>query len=189
MEALSLQGGFADPARDAARAFRAVLNALARPGVIEAVTGAQPPAPMSVAAGVVLLTLADPTTPLWLAPSHDLPALRDWIAFHTGAPLVGPQQAAFALGRWDALQPLDRFAPGTPDYPDRSATLIVDVPALEPATHRLTGPGIRDAATLRLPGDEALRLNAGRFPLGLDLFLCAGDRLAGLPRTVKAEAL
>ncbi|MDE3120458.1 MAG: phosphonate C-P lyase system protein PhnH, partial [Paracoccaceae bacterium] len=33
------------------------------------------------------------------------------------------------------------------------------------------------------------RLNAGRFPLGLDLFLCAGDRLAGLPRTVKAEAL
>ncbi|MDE3079771.1 MAG: phosphonate C-P lyase system protein PhnH [Paracoccaceae bacterium] len=189
MEALSLQGGFTDPAHESARAFRAILNALARPGRIEAVTGAQPPGPLSVAAGVVLLTLADPTTPLWLAPSHDLPALRDWIAFHTGAPLVGPQQAAFALGRWDALQPLDRFAPGTPDYPDRSATLIVDVPALEPATHRLTGPGIRDAATLRLPGDEALRLNAGRFPLGLDLFLCAGDRLAGLPRTVKAEAL
>ncbi|MDE3239589.1 MAG: phosphonate C-P lyase system protein PhnH, partial [Paracoccaceae bacterium] len=63
MEALSLQGGFTDPAHESARAFRAILNALARPGRIEAVTGAQPPAPLSVAAGVVLLTLADPTTP------------------------------------------------------------------------------------------------------------------------------
>ena len=189
MDVLSLQGGFADPARDAARAFRAVLNALARPGVIEAVTGAQPPAPLSVAAGVVLLTLADATTPLWLAPSHDGPALRDWITFHTGAPLVAPDAAAFALGHWDALQPLDRFPLGTPDYPDRSATLIVDLPALEPATHRLTGPGIRDAAMLRLPGEEALHLNAGRFPLGLDMFLCAGDRLAGVPRSTMAEAL
>lgn len=189
MDALSLQGGFTDPARDAARAFRAVLNALARPGVIEAVTGAQPPAPLSVAAGVLLLTLADPTTPLWLAPSHDVPGLRDWITFHTGAPFAAPAQAAFAVGHWAALQPLDRFPTGTADYPDRSATLIVDMPALDPATHRLTGPGIRDATPMRLPGEEALRLNAGRFPLGVDMFLCAGNRLAGLPRTVKAEAL
>ena len=45
MGAIALQGGFADPAHEAARAFRACLDAMARPGTIHAVTGAQPPAP------------------------------------------------------------------------------------------------------------------------------------------------
>lgn len=189
MDAVSLQGGFADPARDAARAFRSVLNAMARPGVVETVAGARPPAPLSVAAGVVLLTLADATTPVWLAPSHDGAAVRDWITFHTGAPFTAPEAAQFVLGDWAGLLPLGRFATGTAQYPDRAATLIVEVAALAPATHRLTGPGIRDTAALRLPGAEAQALNAGRFPLGLDLILTCGDRLAGLPRTTLAEAL
>ena len=189
MDAISLQGGFADAGPEAARAFRAVLNAMARPGRLETVAGARPPAPLSVAAGVALLTLVDATTPVHLAPSHDLRAVRDWITFHTGAPLVAAGQAVFALGDWAGLQPLEHFALGTSDYPDRSATLIVEADALEPATHRLRGPGIRDTASLRLPGDAALRLNAGRFPLGIDLILCCGDRLAGLPRTTRAEAV
>ncbi len=185
MQAAALQGGFSDPAPEAARAFRALLNALARPGTVERVAGARPPAPLSVAAGVVLLTLVDRGTPLHLAPSHDRPELRDWIAFHTGAPLAPAEAAAFALGDWAALVPLDRFATGTPDYPDRSATLIVEVSALAPATHRLTGPGIREAAMLRLPGARP----PARLPLGLDLILTCGDSLAGLPRSTRAEAL
>ncbi|MBI1219563.1 MAG: phosphonate C-P lyase system protein PhnH [Rhodobacteraceae bacterium] len=189
MDAISLQGGFAEAAPEAARAFRAVLNAMARPGTVEPVAGARPPAPLSMAAGVVLLTLADTTTPMHLAPSHDLPVVRDWITFHTGAPFVAAGRAVFALGDWAGLAPLDRFPIGTSEYPDRAATLIVEVAALAPATHRLTGPGILDAAQLRLPGGEAARLNAGRFPLGLDLILCCGDRLAGVPRTTKLEAL
>lgn len=189
MDATSLQGGFADAAPEAARVFRAVLNAMARPGTVETVAGARPPAPLSVAAGVVLLTLADTTTPVHLAPSHDLPVVRDWITFHTGAPFVAAGQGVFALGDWAGLQPVERFALGTADYPDRAATLIVEVDALAPATHRLRGPGIRDTATLRLPGEAALRLNAGRFPLGLDLILCCGDRLAGMPRTTRTEAI
>ena len=61
MTADALTGGFADAPRDAARAFRAALNALARPGRIEMLAGAVPPAPLSVAAGTLLLTLADGT--------------------------------------------------------------------------------------------------------------------------------
>lgn len=185
MQAAALTGGFTDPAPEAARAFRAVLNAMARPGVVERVAGALPPAPLSVAAGVLLLTLTDRTTPIFLSLSHDLPLIRDWIAFHTGAPPAPAQEAVFALGDWEGLQPLSRFAIGTPDYPDRSATLIVEVAALAPATHRLTGPGIRGASVQRLPG---VRPEA-RFPLGLDLILTCGDSLAGLPRTTSAEAL
>lgn len=183
-----LSGGFADPARDAARAFRAALQAMARPGRIATVTGATPPVPLSPAAGALLLVLTDPGTGLWLAPSHDTPALRDWIAFQTGAPIVPPERAMFALGSWAALQPLDRFPPGQPDYPDRSATLIVEMEALSAAGARLTGPGIETEARLSLPEVAAFAANRAAFPLGLDFFLTAGARLAGLPRSTRVEA-
>lgn len=187
MTATALSGGFADAAVEGARAFRAVLDALARPGRIVAVAGARPPAPLSAAAGVVLLALCDGTTPLHLAGAHDAPEVRRWIAFHTGAPLVGAGEAAFALGSWEALQPASRFAAGTPAYPDRSATLIVEVPALANDGPRLTGPGIERSARLSLPEVAAFRANRARFPLGFDAILTCGDRLAGLPRSTRVE--
>ncbi|MFN3145575.1 MAG: phosphonate C-P lyase system protein PhnH [Paracoccaceae bacterium] len=187
MDMVALEGGFADTPREAAVAFRACLSALARPGRIETVAGAAPPAPVSPAAGAVLLTLADGSTPVHLAGAHDVPEVRDWITFHTGAPLVGAADAVFALGAWDALQPLDRFARGLPDYPDRSATLIVEMPALTSEGARLTGPGIETEAFLSLPEVAAFRANRAQFPQGLDFFLAAGDRLAGLPRTTRVE--
>ena len=125
MQTLSLTGGFRDAPKDAAFAFRAVMNAMAKPGEINSVTGAEPPAGLSIAAGVVLLTLCDPETPLYLAPSPDRPELRDWITFHTGAPFVPASAAQFALGTWDEL-PLSDFPLGSAAYPDRSATLIVE---------------------------------------------------------------
>jgi alpha-D-ribose 1-methylphosphonate 5-triphosphate synthase subunit PhnH len=83
--------------------------------------------------------------------------------------------------------PLAGFPLGTPEYPDRSATLIVDLPALSATGARLTGPGIRDTAALSLPDPAAFAANGAGFPLGLDFILCAGDRLAGLPRTTRVE--
>ncbi|MGD9918509.1 MAG: phosphonate C-P lyase system protein PhnH [Paenirhodobacter sp.] len=189
MKDAMLSGGFADPPRDAARAFRACLEAMARPGRLQPITGATPPAPLSPAAGAVLLTLCDAATPLHLAPSHDSPALRSWIAFHCGAPLVAASQATFALGTWEALQPLDRFAIGTADYPDRAATLIVEMPALTPPNARLSGPGIATEMLARLPDPEEAARNHRLYPLGLDLYLCAGTEIAALPRSTEVEAL
>lgn len=57
----------------------------------------------------------------------------------------------FALGSWAALAPQTDFAIGTPEYPDRSATLIVEVDALTTESARLTGPGIESEAHLSLP--------------------------------------
>lgn len=187
MDGTRLTGGFADPAVQAAAVFRAVLQAMARPGRIETVRGAAPPAPCSAAAGAALLTLVDATTPLHLAGAHDCDAVRDWVRFHTGAPLVGRGDAAFALGTWDALAPLTGYPLGTPEYPDRSATLIVELPALSATGARLTGPGIRDTARLSLPYPAAFAANSARFPLGLDFILCAGDRLGAMPRTTRVE--
>ncbi|MBI1416450.1 MAG: phosphonate C-P lyase system protein PhnH [Limimaricola sp.] len=185
MQAETLTGGFADAPHDAAHAFRAIMEAMARPGTIHRIAGAQPPAPLSVAAGAVLLTLCDPETALHLAGSADTGAVRDWVTFHCGAPLAGRGQAAFALGAWPALLPLGDYAIGTPEYPDRSATLIVEVPVLEASGARLTGPGIATEAALSLPETAAFQANARAFPLGLDFIFTCGDRLAALPRSTR----
>ena len=185
MDGTTLSGGFADPPRDAAHAFRAAMTAMAHPGRILSIAGATAPAPVSPAAATLLLVLCDPDTPVWLAPSHDSPALRAWLSFHTGAPLAPPEACRFALGDWPSLLPLDRFAIGTPEYPDRSATLIVEQPALANDGARLTGPGIRDSARLNLPDPAALARNAALFPLGLDLFFTSGAQTAALPRSTR----
>ncbi|MEI6100099.1 MAG: phosphonate C-P lyase system protein PhnH [Alphaproteobacteria bacterium] len=184
----ALTGGFADAARESSRAFRAALTALSQPGRIETLAGAIPPAPLSVAAGTLLLVLADATTGLYLTGSHDTTAVRDWITFHTGGRFVAAGEASLALGVWAELMPLDRFAIGLPDYPDRSATLIVEMPNLRPEGARLSGPGIAGAAFLNLPDVPALQGNHALFPLGLDFFLTCGDRVAGVPRSTKVEA-
>ncbi|MDX5350565.1 MAG: phosphonate C-P lyase system protein PhnH [Paracoccaceae bacterium] len=189
MIATALSGGFAEAPTQSARAFRAILEAMARPGTIHAVTGAQPPAPLSTAAGVMLLTLCDSTTPLHLAGAADSPTLRDWIAFHIGAPLVPAEDAAFALGRWDDLCPASRFRIGQPDYPDRSATLIVEMDRLTNHGPTLSGPGIETAAWLNLPETAAFRQNRALFPLGFDTIFTSGDRIAALPRSTRVEAI
>lgn len=184
----ALLGGFADAPVQSAHAFRASLEALARPGTLHRLTGATPPAPLSAAAGVLVLTLCDGTTPVHLADAYDCAALRDWITFHTGAPLVAADAAVFAIGAWDALQPVSRFAIGQPDYPDRSAMLIVEMPELTTEGPRLTGPGIKDASHLSLPETAAFAANRTLYPLGFDCFFTAGQLVAGLPRSTKVEA-
>lgn len=186
---LQLTGGFDAPAVQSARAFRAVMEAMARPGRIEAIEGALPPAPLSQAAGTVILTLTDPTTPIYLAGGFDTPEIRAWIAFHTGAPITSAAKASFALGLWADLTPLSAYPIGEPSYPDRSTTLIVEVPSLANAGPRLTGPGIESSIQLSLPETEAFQANAQNFPLGLDFIFTCGAQLAVLPRTTKVETL
>ncbi len=184
----ALAGGFTDAPVQSARAFREILEAMARPGTIRRVSGATSPAPLSVAASVALLVLTDPTTRLHLAGRADCPAVRDWVSFHTGAPFVRAEDADFALGTWEALHPVDRFRIGQPDYPDRSATLIVECDRLVNHGPALTGPGIETATWLNLPETAAFRANRALFPLGFDTIFAAGDRIAGLPRSTRVEA-
>ncbi|MCB1361929.1 MAG: phosphonate C-P lyase system protein PhnH [Rhodobacter sp.] len=184
----AMAGGFADAPTQSAEGFRAILLALSRPGQIVSLTGAVPPAPMPVAAGVAALVLLDNTTPVHLAGALDCAAVRDWITFHTAAPLVCASEAVFAFGRWSDLAPVSRFAIGTPDYPDRAATLVVVTDRLDDAGATLRGPGIDGAARLSLPEIAAFRANRALFPLGFDTLLTCGDRLAGLPRSTRVEA-
>ena len=189
MHADALSGGFINAPHDAAHGFRAALNALSRPGRIETITGARAPTPVSPAAAPVVVVLCDPETPIHLAGDHDTADIRAWIAFHIGAPVTGPEPAAFALGTWQAMSPLHRFSIGSAEYPDRAATLIVETATLAQTGARLSGPGIETVAYLSLPETQAFQDNRALFPQGLDFFLTAGDQIAGLPRSTIVEAM
>ncbi|SHG47848.1 phosphonate C-P lyase system protein PhnH [Cognatishimia maritima] len=187
MQAETLSGGFANPAVQSAHAFRSVMEAMARPGTLQDIAGAEPPAPLSKAAGSVLLTLCDTDTPVYLAGDADCDAVRAWLAFHTGAPLTGPSHCMFAVGTWEALNPLSVYPVGTSEYPDRSATLIVECEALTQSGATLSGPGIKTNAALSLPSVQAFQQNRALFPLGLDFILTSGSQLAALPRTTEVS--
>ena len=185
----TLSPGFSEPVADTQRCFRAVLDAMARPGRISRVGGVAPPASLCVAAGAVALTLVDAETSLWLDPAAA--ACGPWIAFHTGAMLRPIGQADFVLAL--SLPDFDALRGGTHDAPETSATVILQVASLSSGhTWRLTGPGLREPTLLSvdgLPADFGARWRRNRalFPCGVDLVLCAGDALTALPRTVQIE--
>ncbi|KMO17555.1 phosphonate C-P lyase system protein PhnH [Methylobacterium platani] len=192
-----LARGFSDPVHDAQGVFRAVMDALARPGTLQPLAATlEPPAPLTPELAAIALALADADAALWLdeALRHD-PAVADFLRFHTGARIAdAPSEAAFALVSDAAACPdFAAFAQGTPAYPDRSATLVLAVCDLSDVEGwRLDGPGIRESARLAaapLPADMLARLarNHAGFPQGIDLILAAPGRLAALPRSTRVQ--
>lgn len=190
-----LSSGFADPVRASQATFRAVLDAMARPGTVQPIGVAAPaPPPLCAGAAAIALTLCDHDTPIWL--DGDLGGnddVVDWLRFHCGCPIMEDcGRAAFAFARAAApLPPLDAFNLGTAEYPDRSTTLVLQVEVLHVGGGLIvTGPGIRECNVLTaspLPNDMAARLahNHALFPRGLDLLLASADAVAGLPRSVR----
>lgn len=185
---VSLDGGFGQPVFEAQATFRLVMDAMARPGNclrIEADVTA--PGLAGPAQAALALTLCDADTPVWRSDAS--PALGAWFAFHTGASLTtNPDQAAFAFIEPGGVVPED-LPLGTQDYPDRSATLIIEVLRFgEGERFRLRGPGIDDHCDIvvdGLPeGFAAFRAaNHALFPRGLDVVLTAGRDLVALPRS------
>lgn len=186
--------GFADPVADAQQTFRLALQAMAAPGRVYALApSCAVPEGFEPALTALLLTLADTDTPLWLPPDSSAQALA-FVRFHCASPLVDlPLAARFVAAPAGAKPPaLPDLDAGQPDYPDRSATLILEVPSLEqgPAV-TLRGPGIRATQTLRAEVPEGFwrdwRRNHARFPLGVDVFLTCGAQFCALPRTAIVE--
>jgi alpha-D-ribose 1-methylphosphonate 5-triphosphate synthase subunit PhnH len=190
MNAIDLPG-FADPVLGAQACFRAVLEAMARPGRVQAAgEGLTPPAPLDCATAAVLLTLVDGDTPLWLDAAFA--PTRDWIAFHCDAvamPEIG--RAAFALAT--EPPPFGQLDAGSDEAPERSATLILQVRGIGSGRKlRLFGPGLPAPALLRVDGlpagfVAAWAANQALYPRGIDIILCAGSRLAALPRSLTIE--
>ena len=193
----AFQGGFANPVFDGQAVFRQVMNALARPGVKTAFDGlTEPPEPLLATVGSIAATLFDHDTKIWLDPVLSRnEAVAGWLTFNTSAPVTRQTlDADFAVvADGTAVPSLESFSQGTQEYPDRSTTLIIQIEALDGGPElRLTGPGIKDAASIAPKGlpDHFLDQWAGnrsRFPRGVDVILASADGIIGLPRTVKIE--
>lgn len=195
MDVIALDGGFADPVLGAQGAFRALMDALANPGQPQALGHDLAHAPgLAPELAAVALTMCDHDTRVWLDPQlAGVEGIVAWLRFQTGAPIVAdPAVAQFALvSSADQLPALDSFALGTAEYPDRSTTVALALPALSggPAL-TLRGPGIKDSriiAPVGLPdGFPALWAdNRALFPRGIDLLLAAAGQVIGLPRTTR----
>jgi alpha-D-ribose 1-methylphosphonate 5-triphosphate synthase subunit PhnH len=189
-----LAPGFADPVKGAQACFRVILDVLSHPGRIgelPPVLAGSPPAPLEAAAAAIALTLCDMDTPVWF--DEAAAAAAGYLAFHCGARVSETlADARFAFVADAAtLPPLDAFALGSDEYPERSATLVIAVAGLTSGSGTtLRGPGIREEARLGVAGLPA-RFWAERaalaelFPRGPDVLFVSGGRLAALPRSTR----
>ena len=194
MTAVAPAPGFADPARDAQRAFRAVLDALAHPTCAYPLAGpTEPPAALGAGLAAVALTLLDEDCTVWLGGTlGDDPSVAAWLAFHTGARRADHQGAAdFVIAAPDELSALTSLALGTDETPHLSATVVLDIrDCAGPVRFRAEGPGIDGSVTLAAPWASAefaaeWQRNTELFPRGVDLLLVSADTVTGLPRTTR----
>ena len=171
----------------AQRAFRAVLDALARPGVVQQLP-AEPDVP---AALLPVLALADLDTPVCvLADGGDW---ADAVATATTAPITGlPTARLVAALRTFAADEPAVIRTGSAAAPEDGALVALAVPALDGGTPiTLRGPGIAGARTVApqgLPADLLAARAAATFPAGFDLLLAdPGGRVFGIPRSTQIE--
>lgn len=179
--------------------FRVVLDAMARPGTL----GSLPepphgvPAPLDPVTAAIVTCLFDHDTQIWLGDGIACIDVYEYLKLHCSCPVIKSGLTAdFAvLNATEGVPGLAQFNPGADAYPDRSSTLIIQVPDIDTGPSiTLTGPGVE-------PGTEASLTVAGMpdyfwqerrdqqeiFPCGVDLIFTCGDRLVALPRSTEIE--
>ncbi len=193
----SVVPGFDDPVTGSQALFRLALQALSLPGRVLDVPRLSTLPPLGHgAAAQLLLALLDSDCTLWLSDSLRGSPAEAWLRFHTGCRCVGDaSQARFLwLAAGDRWPSLDALNAGTDEYPDQSATCVMEVASLQaldaPENAVLEGPGIPTQQPLQargLPPDFAAQWQANHaaFPRGVDVFLATTHQLLGLPRSTR----
>lgn len=182
---------FKDSVHDAQQTFRALLDALARPGMVQTTASLTPPEGFVPSCAAAALTLLDLETTVWLQPG--LPeAARSWLLFHTGCRFTSHSQTADFAVIWDidTLPNLEDFNWGTAEYPEASTSLLIQLPDLQTGRSiTLQGPGILDAITIHTPLSASFwqqwQEMTADYPLGIDSWCFAGNQVLGLPRTAR----
>jgi alpha-D-ribose 1-methylphosphonate 5-triphosphate synthase subunit PhnH len=188
----SYTGGFAEPVFEAQSIFKTLMDCMARPGTIATMSApSAPPPPMGPGAGAIALTLCDHDTAVYLSPALIEAGVQGWLAFQTGALLTEERaEAAFAFFEEGATFPaLSTFSTGSQEYPDRSTTIVAELPGLTGGNPlMLSGPGIDGEAAISPQGlpphfEDMWRENVALYPRGVDLVLVSGSDILCLPRT------
>ena len=181
-----------------ARAFRPILDAMASPGRILPFSPAlSAPPGLSPEAAAVALTLCDFQTAIWLERNCERRPLNIICASMPGAPLTQIETDAafvFADARF-GVPDLSQFSKGTHEYPDRSATLVIQAEQLRSDLGvTLRGPGIQSEHRLgiaALGADFWQQMIASRhdFPLGIDVIFVGPGTIAALPRSTQIHLM
>ncbi len=184
---------FGEIALQSASDFRLIMEAMSRPGKvmnfdeIHESTGT-----MNAGSSMVAMTLCDHETPVWLDDELSTKEVKEFVRFNCSSPITtdpGGIQFGF-FSKPPSNEELERFPLGTPAYPDRSATLVIQIDGLsEGSGVVLGGPGIKTIHKLNANGLEKSfwnwwQQNNMRFPLGIDVILTTDTSIAALPRTV-----
>jgi len=192
----SLVGGFDDKVIDATTCYRALLEAMSSPAtVLPLPVSIEAPRGLFAGTAAVLLTLADMDTPVWLAPECDTPEARAYLRFHAGCPIAEePERAVFAVMSIERDLGVTRdLALGSAEYPDRSATVVLESEMLIEGEGTLfSGPGIKEPRRFRVDEQPSslwthVADNNALFPRGVDWIFTSHNQLAALPRTTKIE--
>jgi alpha-D-ribose 1-methylphosphonate 5-triphosphate synthase subunit PhnH len=174
---------------DSQQVFRAVLEALARPGTPMAL----PPEPLNALAPAItpIIALADSTTGVCVLEN---PGDRwaDAIATATSAPIWPAEMARLVA----AIRPVSGdevrgFTRGSAQAPEDAALVAVGVRDVHGGSRRwtLSGPGVCGTTTVAPQGIPAEFVAARAdavtaYPAGIDVLLVTDDgRVVGLPRT------
>lgn len=183
--------GFTDAVHDAQKTFRVLLDALARPGMLQTTVALVPPTGLEPSCAAACLTLLDLETKVWLQPGLS-EEVRSWLVFHTGCRFTDvPHMADFAvIWQLTTAPDLAEFSWGTAEYPEASTSLLIQLPELTGGTVvTLQGPGILQDIDVSLPLPVAVwqrwQMMTEEYPLGLDCWYFAQNQVIGLPRTAK----
>ncbi|MDE1992391.1 MAG: phosphonate C-P lyase system protein PhnH [Rhizobiaceae bacterium] len=188
----ALKPGFTDPVVEAQATFRAAMLATAYAGrIVSTCIRVDDPAPFGSATAALCLALMDFETPVWLQ-SHSEEASA-WLRFHCGLPVITETVAAtFAIVTDPASMPsLSAFHQGDIEYPERSTTIIMQVPSLTGGPSMTwSGPGIKGSSVVAIAGLPSWfwslwDLNRELYPRGLDIVFSCGNELISLPRTIQ----
>lgn len=193
-----MSSAYSKEALRSADMFRLQMDAMAHPGGAMEFppcvggVGALNPVALSVAE-----TLCDHETPIWLDARLSTQDVIDTLRFRCGCPITtDASDASFAFfSESPNIDVLRGFPDGTPDYPDRSTTLVIQVSHIaNEGSIKISGPGVKETGSLGIHGLESgfwtwRHENLRKFPLGIDVLLASPTHLTALPRTTVATEI
>ncbi|OQX16579.1 MAG: phosphonate C-P lyase system protein PhnH [Desulfobulbaceae bacterium A2] len=173
--------------------FRSLLRAMSRPGQACPLPKAMESEPRHHLL-TVIEAMCDHESSFHLAGKDQV--LAAVLTHGCGAPAAPVEKAAFLLAPEGSSHGLlDRLHRGTPDFPDRGATVVYQVKSFSGKGPRplLSGPGILDTVRPTLVGLDPAELPVLAvincdFPLGIDaIFVSHDGQVMGLPRSTRID--
>lgn len=179
--------------------FRKILYAMARPGLCINLDGPDlhPPLDLYRSSASIGLALMDRYVQFYCHNySSDTTA---YLALNTGAAQGSLKEADFIfVHATEAGYCMQQAKMGSLEYPDESATLIIQVEGFERTdglSVQLQGPGIEGQRTISVSGIEPLLIETfmevnSEYPLGIDCIFAAPDNsIMCIPRTSRISTL